>query len=81
LQPDSPSLHGVIGFKPGKFIQGWYNAYQQIRRALSKYVMKLSGTLILKEELLRAHFSPAELEFREIVIQALGERTADGKQT
>jgi len=28
-----------------------------------------------KDELLRSHFTPAELEFREIVIQALGERT------
>ena len=28
-----------------------------------------------KDELLRSHFTPAELEFREIVIRALGERT------
>ena len=29
-----------------------------------------------KDELLRAHFTPAELEFREEVIRALGDRTA-----
>jgi len=29
-----------------------------------------------KNELLRAHFTPAELEFREEVIRALGDRTA-----
>jgi hypothetical protein len=28
-----------------------------------------------KDELLRSHFTPAELEFREIVIQALGAKT------
>ena len=30
-----------------------------------------------KDELLRAHFTPDELEFREEVIRALGERTAE----
>lgn len=30
-----------------------------------------------KDELLRSHFTPAELEFREIVIQALGAKTQE----
>lgn len=30
-----------------------------------------------KDELLRTHFTPAELEFREVVIQAYSERTQD----
>jgi hypothetical protein len=33
-----------------------------------------------KDELLRTHFTPAELEFREVVIQAYSERTQDPQE-
>ena len=33
-----------------------------------------------KDELLRMHFTPAELEFREEVIRALSERTQDSQE-